>query len=63
MTMPQLGDPPVPAIIAGFDVTTQRSGAAVLDGRHDLELAEAQMPGMGCAIRGPGAAEDVGDLE
>lgn len=41
-----VGDPPVPAIIASFDVTAQRRGAAVLDRRHDLELAEAQMPGV-----------------
>jgi hypothetical protein len=53
----------VPAVVAGLDVTAQRGGAAVLDGRHDLELAEAQMPGMGCAIGGPGATEDIGDLE
>jgi len=58
-----VGDPPVPAIIAGLDVTAQCGGAAILDGRHDLELAEAQMPGMGSAIRWPGATEDVGDLE
>jgi hypothetical protein len=58
-----VGDPPVPAVVAGLDVTAQRGGAAVLDGRHDLELAKAQMPGLGCAIRGPGAAEDVSDLE
>jgi hypothetical protein len=53
----------MPAVVAGFDVTAQRGGAAILDGRHDLELAEAQMPGMGCAIRRPGATEDIGDLE
>jgi hypothetical protein len=58
-----VGDPPVPAVVAGLDVTAQRGGAAVLDRRHDLELAEAEMPGMGCAIRGPGTPEDVGDLE
>ncbi|KHS41576.1 hypothetical protein NJ75_04675 [Novosphingobium subterraneum] len=53
----------MPAIIAGFNVTAQCGGAAVLDRRHDLELAEAEMPGMGCTIGGPGAVEDVGDLE
>jgi hypothetical protein len=26
-------------------------------------LAEAQMPGMGCTIGGPGTPEDVGDLD
>lgn len=58
-----VGDPPVPAVVAGLDVTAQRGGAAGLNRRHDLELAEAQMPGMGCAIGGPGTSEDVGDLE
>ena len=58
-----VGDPPVPAVVAGLDVTAQRGGAAVLDRRHDLELAEAEMPGLGCAIGRPGAAEDIGDLE
>ena len=53
----------MPAVVAGLDVTAQRGGAAVLDRRHDLELAETEMPGMGCAIRWPGATEDVGDLE
>ena len=53
----------MPAIIAGFNVTAQCGGAAILDGRHGLELAEAQMPGMGSAIRWPGATEDVGDFE
>lgn len=52
----------MPAVVAGLDVTAQCGYAAVLDSRHDFELAEAQMPGMGCAIRGPGATEDVGDL-
>ena len=58
-----VGDPPVPAVFAGLDVTAQRGGAAVLDGRHDLELAEAEMPGMGRAIGRPAAPEDIGDLE
>lgn len=45
-----VGDPPMPAVIAGLDVTTQRGSAAILDGRHDLELAEAEMPGVGCPV-------------
>ena len=53
----------MPAVIAGLDVTAQCGCAAVLDRCHNLELAKAQMPGMGCAIRGPCATEDVGDLE
>ncbi len=42
-----VGDPPVPAVVAGLDVTAQRGSAALLNRRHDLELAEAQMPGVG----------------
>lgn len=44
-------------------MAAQRGGAAGLDRRHDLELDEAQMPGMGRPIGGPGSAKDVGDLE
>lgn len=58
-----IGDPPVSAVVAGLDVTAQRGGAAVLDRRHDLELAEAEMSGMGRAIGWPAAPEDIGDLE
>src|SRR3546814_9718110 len=35
----------------------------MFDRRHDLELMQAQMPGMRGAIRGPCSTEDVGDLE
>jgi hypothetical protein len=58
-----VGDTPVPAVVAGLDVTAQRGGAAVLDRRHNLKLSEAQVPGIGGAIRGPCATEDVGDLK
>jgi hypothetical protein len=58
-----VGDPPAPAVGAGLGVAAKRSGAAMFDGRHDLELVEAQMPGMGGAVRRTGSAEDVGDLE
>src|SRR3546814_11489466 len=58
-----VGDPPMPAVGAGFDVSTERGGAAMFDRRHDLELMQAQMPGMRGAIRGPCSTEDVGDLE
>jgi hypothetical protein len=44
-------------------MTTERGGAAMLDRRHDLELMQAQMPGMGDAIGRPRGTEDVGDLE
>ena len=53
----------MPAIFTGLDVTTQGSGAAVLDRRHHLELGKAQMPGMDGPVSGAGSAEDVGDLQ
>lgn len=56
-------DAPVATVGAGFDVATERGGAAMFDRRHDLELMQAQMPGMRGAIRGPCSTEDVGDLE
>ena len=53
----------MPAVLAGFDVTTQRSGTAMFDRRHDLELMQAQLPGMGSPIGRSGSSEDVGDLK
>ena len=53
----------MPAVLAGFDVTAQSSGAAVLDRRHGLELGEAQVPGVGVAVCGASGAEDVCHLE
>src|SRR3546814_15828633 len=46
-------DPPMPAVGTGLDVTAERGGAAMLDRRHDLELVQAQMPGMGGAVGWP----------
>ena len=37
--------------------------AALLDGGHDLELAQAQVSALRNAPRWPVGAEDVGDLE
>ena len=58
-----VGDPLMPAVGTGFDVTAKRSGAAGLDRRHDLELIKAQMPGMGRAIGWARRAKDIGDLD
>jgi len=44
-------------------MAAEGSGAAGLDRCHDLELAEADVAGMGRAPGGPVSAEDVGDLE
>ena len=51
------------AVLTTLDVASQRCGSAGLDGRHDLQLAEAEMAGMGRPKGGTMLAEDVGDLE
>ena len=58
-----IGDTLMAAVGTGFDVTTQGSGATGLDRRHDLEVAEAQVSGMGSAIGRTGRAKDIGDLD
>ena len=58
-----VGDAPVAAVLAGLDMTAQGRRAAMLDRRHDLELMQAQVPGMGGPIGGAGGTEDIGDLE
>ena len=58
-----VGDALVAAVLAGLDMTAQGGGAAMFDRRHDLELLQAQMPGMGGPVGGAGGTEDVGDLE
>ena len=57
-----IGDPLMPAVGTGFNVTAQGSGATGLDRRHDLELVQAQVTGMGSAIGRTGSPEDIGDL-
>ena len=50
------------AALAAFDVAAEDCGAAALDGRHHLQLREADMAGM---LGTPGSAvtmEDVRDL-
>jgi hypothetical protein len=44
-------------------MTTKGSGAAMLDRRHDLELVQAQVPGMGGSVGRTSDAEDIGDLK
>ena len=51
------------AVLAALDMTAEGRRAALLDGRHHLELAEADMPGIGPAPGGSVAMEDVGDLQ
>ena len=52
----------MPGIFAGFDMAAEGCGKAVLNRRHDLELSEARVSGMGGHVAWPGAAEDIGDL-
>src|SRR3546814_17142998 len=56
-------DPPVAAVGTGLDVPAESGGAAMLDRRHDLELVQAQMPGMGGAIGRSSSPENIGDLK
>jgi hypothetical protein len=52
----------VAAVLAALDMTAEDGRAAVLDGRHHLELAKADTPGIGSPPGGPVAMEDVCDL-
>src|SRR6202040_1035517 len=58
-----VGDPAVAALRAALDMTAEGGRAAALDSRHHLELAEADMPGIGLAPGGPMAVKDVCDLQ
>ena len=56
-------DAQVRAVFAAFDMTAQRRRSAAFDRRHDLELAEAHMAGMGRTPSRPAVAEDVRHLD
>ena len=58
-----VGDAQMRAILAAFDMTAQRRRSATLDRRHDLQLAEAHMAGMGRTPSQPTVAEDVRHLD
>lgn len=51
------------AVHAGLDMAAEGDGATVLDRRHDLEVLQAQMPGLPGAIGGSGGTQNVSDLE
>jgi len=53
----------VRAGFAAFDMAAQRRRSAALDRRHDLQLAEAHMAGMGRTPSRPAVAEDVRHLD
>ena len=58
-----VGDAFVRAVLAALDVAAERGGATGLDRRHDLQLGEAGVSGVGRSPRRPVGAKDVGDLE
>ena len=58
-----VGDAQVDAVLAALDMTAQRHRSAALDRRHDLELAEAHMAGIGGTPSRPAMAENVGHLD
>ena len=51
------------AVLATLDMAAEGCGAAGLDGRHHLELAEAEVAGMGRPKGGSVTTEDVGDFQ
>jgi hypothetical protein len=53
----------VVAVFASFDMATQGGGAAALNGRHHLKLAEADMAGMALPPSGAVTMEDIRDLQ
>ena len=58
-----VGDAQVGAVLAAFDMPAQRRRPAALERRHDLQLAEAHVAGMGGTPSRPAAAEDVRHLD
>jgi hypothetical protein len=58
-----VSDAAVAAILATFDMPAERGRAALLDCRHDLELTQAHVPGIGAAPVGSMAVKDVCDLQ
>jgi hypothetical protein len=53
----------VRALLAARDMAAESRRAAALDRRHDLELLEADVSGVGLPPRRPVVAEDIRDLQ
>jgi hypothetical protein len=51
------------ALLAAHEVAAEDRGTAVRDGRHHLELVEANVARVGAMPRRTVGAEDVRDLE
>ena len=58
-----VGDAQVGAVLAAFDMSTQRRRSTALDRRHDLQLTEAHVAGVGRTPSQPAVAEDVRHLD
>jgi L,D-peptidoglycan transpeptidase YkuD (ErfK/YbiS/YcfS/YnhG family) len=58
-----VGDNGMVAVLTTGDMATERCGSTTLDRAHHLELAKAQMTGIGNTPGGSMAAEDVRDLQ
>ena len=58
-----VGDADLAAILTGLDMAAEGCGAAGLDRRHHLELAETEMAGLGRTPGGAMTMEDIGDLQ
>lgn len=56
-------DVAVPTFCAGGHVPAECLCPAGLDRRHDLELAQADMPGIGPSPRRPMGTKDISDLQ
>ena len=58
-----VGDLVAPATLTAQYMPTQRRAAALLDGRHHLELTQAQVRALSLAPSGSMETEDVGDFQ
>ena len=58
-----VGDLNLRAAFAAQDMSAERRTTALLDGRHDLELSQAQVRALSLAPSGPMPAEDVGNFK
>src|SRR5258706_2437683 len=65
MTVPAavVGNDGVCAVFTARDMAAERYRTAALDGRHHLQLVEADVPGIGAPPCRPVAAEDIRDLQ
>ena len=51
------------AVLAALEMAAESRGTAALDGRHDLQLVEAHVSGVGGAPGRTVAAEDIRQLD